>query len=360
MLKENVQFFALGQCGSRLGLEFARLGYKVSYFNSDSMDVRGLGVKDSDLLLVSGSGSGGSTIKGKEILDQYMSEFSKFLIKRMESGKLQVFLAGLGGGTGGSSIVPAIEIAKAEGHKVGAIVTLPPKMLGMLAVDNAMKTLRHLKDMEANLFCMADNEYLLGRVGVSDDWWKSINEFIVIRAISVFGLLREGKISQTGLGSLDKAEIIRILQHGKGMTDIRDVYFNIKEVDTISEEDLKDRLFAPCMVEGYNYKETQAYLVSVDLPKTGVYTNFSSKVFDITKQVCGSSISRLGMFVDPLLTNAIRVTMVNAGLHLPKIIKSKMNNLKRDSSRYQAKKEKGESLDFSEVDDISMDEDFDV
>lgn len=360
LLKDSVQLTGLGMCGSRIALEFQKLGYRTTYYNSDIVDVRGSGINEKDLLLVSGTGSGGSPLKGREILDDHMTEFKKFLLSKMEEGKMQIFLAGLGGGTGGSSIIPAVEIARESGHRVGVLVTLPPKMLGMLAMDNAMKTLKQLKECGANMFVLADNEYLINKVGLSEDWWKKINEYIVIRLVSVLGLLREGKISQTGIGSIDKAEILRIIQYGNGLTDIRDMYFTAKEVDSLSEEDLKAKLFNSCFIEGFNYKDTLAYLVSIDLPTTGVFTKFSSKVFDITKQTCGSAISRLGMFVDPLLNNAIRVTMVNSGLKLPRVLKSKINNLKRDSVRHHIKKTKEDSFDFSEVDDISLDEDFEI
>jgi len=119
-------------------------------------------------------------------------------------------------------------------------------------------------------------------------------------------------------------------------------------------------LFKPCLVEGYNYKDTQAYMVSIDVPVKGVYTNFSSKVFDITKNVSGSAISRLGMFVDPLLTDSVRVTLINAGLKLPKVLKSRMNNLKRDAERYKDKRSKGDSMDFDGIDSLALDDDFDI
>ncbi|HRZ18540.1 MAG TPA: hypothetical protein P5136_00545 [Methanofastidiosum sp.] len=361
MLTENLQFFGLGQCGTRIGLEFSRLGYQVAFFNSDAVDFRGTGIEEKDMLLISTTGSGGSTAKGLEILEEHKQDFKNFLLTKMDNAKIQIFVVGLGGGTGGSSILSAIDIAKEAGHKVGLIATLPLKLKGMVEMDNAMRILKQLKEKDLNMFVLIDNEFLKNKVGWGDDWWKKINEYIVVRFISVLTLTREEKTSQTGLGSIDQAEIMRILQYGKGLTDIRDVYFNIKEVDIITEEELRHRLFEPCLVEGYNYKDTLAYLVNIDLPPIGIYTNFSSKVFDITREVCGSSISRLGMFVDPLLNNAIRITLVNAGLKLPKkVLRSRINNLKRDSIRHTVKRNKADSLDFSEIKDINIDEDFNV
>ena len=360
MLKENVQFHGLGQCGSKLGMLFSSFGYRVDYYNSDIVDVRNTGIPKNDLLLVTTSGTGRSTIKGKEIMHDHLEAFEKFLVKRMEKGKMQIFLVGLGGGTGGSSIETAIEIAKEQGFKIGVIATLPQTMSGMLAMGNAISTLKALKAKEndIHMFIVADNQYLSETIGLGEEWWHEINNCIISNVVSVFNLLREDKISHSGIGSIDRAEILRVLQYGKGFADIREISFSVDEVNSISEEELKVKLFKACFVEGYNYKNTLAYLVSIDMPTKGVYTNFSSKVFDITKNVCGSSISLLGMFIDPTLTDTIRVTIVNSGLKLPNILKSRMNNLKRDAERHSAKKNKTDGLDFSSVDDVNLDEDF--
>lgn len=66
MLKEYIQFHGAGQCGSRITLEFQKLGYKTTYYNSDAIDVRGSGINEKDLLLIAGTGSGGSPLKEKK------------------------------------------------------------------------------------------------------------------------------------------------------------------------------------------------------------------------------------------------------------------------------------------------------
>jgi len=83
MLKESIQFHGAGQCGCRIALEFQKLGYKTTYYNSDFIDVRGSGINEKDLLLISGTGSGGSPMKGREILDSHIHEFKKFLLSEL-------------------------------------------------------------------------------------------------------------------------------------------------------------------------------------------------------------------------------------------------------------------------------------
>jgi hypothetical protein len=64
------------------------------------------------------------------------------------------------------------------------------------------------------------------------------------------------------------------------------------------------------------------------------------------------------MFTDPDLKRNIRVMIINAGLQLPNVLKSKINNLKRDSERLDAKMSKVEKIDFSDLDNISIDGEF--
>lgn len=352
--------YGIGQCGCRITSEFDTIGFNSYYINSDSVDMRDIRAPKSKVLQLDTSGSGGSPAKGKKILENNFNKFSTFMDSTLEPGKMSLFVLGLGGGTGGGMIIPTVEYALQKGHKVGVIATLPPKMLGMLAMDNAMKVLRELRRCSTNFFMLADNELLISKVGISANWWQKINYYIISKLASAFDLIRDEKISQTGIGSIDKAEVLRIMQYGNGLLDIRDIYFNTSEIQ-LPDDEIKKRLFEPALVEGYNYKDTLAYLISVDIPQAqGGFTEFSNKIFNMTKKVCGSSISRLGMFTDPLLDRNIRVTIINSGLKLPKVLQSKINNLRRDSERHDEKKNKADALDFSDVDSINLESNFEM
>ena len=197
-------------------------------------------------------------------------------------------------------------------------------------------------------------------MGLSTDWWQKINYHILTKVATAFDLLRDNKTSQSGVGSIDKGELARILQYGKGLLDIRDVYFNLPEDLSLSDDEIKKKLFESSLIAGYTYRDTLFYLVSVDTPRKSGYTEFASKVFNISKNVYGSALARVGMFNDPVLERVVRVTMISAGLKLPKVLRSKINNLRRDSERHETKKNKEESLDFSAMNDISIDDDFDI
>jgi len=359
MLSKNIQVVGMGQCGTRIGQEFARLGVPAMYVNSDAADARGVNAKN--MLLVESTGTGGSPVKGREFFDKHKKEFSTFMDKNLDPNKLVLFIAGGGGGTGGGFITPAAEYAISKGYKVGVLYTLPPKMLGVLALNNAFKTLKMLRQLDLKTFILADNEFLMNYIGVSEmNWWLEVNKHIVAHMHYVFDITRENKATGAGFGSIDKGEVSRILQYGQGLTDIRVVEFTSKEIKTMSDAEIKQALFATGLIEKYDYKRTLAYITSIDVPAKGDYNSFSSIVFNINKKMYGSSLARIGMSVDPTLTDTVRVTMVNSGLDFPKVLKSSINNLKRDEERLKDKAIKGDSLNLNGLDLDSISDDFNL
>lgn len=359
MLKEVVQVIGMGQCGNRIGQEFEKIGLDVSYINSDEVDLRGLGAQAAQTLMIATTGTGADPSKGRGIFEKNEERFEEFFRARMDRNKLQLFVVGLGGGTGGGFVCPAVKMAKEAGYKVVVLATLPSKLMGALAARNALSVLKNLRTLELNGLILVDNEYMSQKVGLSANWWQNVNQSVVANLSAVFDLLRPGKITHGGLGSIDKGEIMRIMQTGKGETDVRSFLIDLKSFEK-DDAELAKILFAPGMVEGYDYKGTLSYLVGVDVPMKGSYTEEASRIFNITKQKCGSALSRPGMFQDPLLYGSIRVTMVNAGLKLPKVIQSRLNNLVRDEARYNDKLQKEEKVDLSTLsDDFMAGSDFD-
>jgi cell division GTPase FtsZ len=366
MFNEAVQVIGVGQCGCRIGKNFENLGVNTKYINSDEIDLRNFSGNPNSVLLIEGSGTGGSPVKGEQLFKKHKKTIINFLDEGLDPDKIIWVIWGSGGGTG-NSIGPLLLEHYSKKYKTGCITTLPPKMLGILPSDNAMRTIKKIKNLNLSMCVLADNEYLISKIGISNNWWERVNQHIVATVTSAFDLLRHGKITQDGLGSIDRGEVMRILQYGQGMTDIRSVYLTPQEFN-LEDKQLLELLFTSSLVQGYNYKNTLAYLVGVDIPeiephniaKKKMYIDISKRIFDITKGVAGSSISRLGMFVDPILTDTIRVTMVNAGLKLPKILQSKINNLKRDGERFVEKKTKEETLNLDELGESVLDDNFEI
>lgn len=352
MIEDVIQIIGCGQCGTRLGLKFERFNVDTFYINSDEHDIRGTFIDPKKLLLLGIDGTGGKPSVGEELLKNNWKDVEIFINNNIDPQKLTLVVGGLGGGTGGSALPTVLEYLIHKKISTGCLATLPPRIQGMLPSNNALRTLKALMELKINMFILADNEYLITKKGIGDDWWDEVNNTIAVEVKSIFDLLRVGKISQKGIGSIDKAEVLRILQYGNGFVDIRTKYFTHSDFKTIEEgqkNKVLDSLFVSSLVEGYQYKTTLAYLVGVDVPKKKIFTKEAKEIFDIVKKTCGSAISRLGMFSDPLLDDVIRVTMVNAGLKLPKILNTRINNLKRDEQRFMEKKEKKDDLNLSEL-----------
>lgn len=356
------RFIGLGQCGLRISQEFEKMGFYTSIINSDEIDERGYEIEPDRLLVLKGTGTGKSLKIGKQIIENNKSKFESFIRKNCNKNGVTIFIAGGGGGTGGSFVAPAVEYTKSLGYKVGVIYTLPPKMLGIVTAKNSLITLKELLKLETDFFMLVDNELLIEEVGKDDTWWGKINRMILSTFYSSTEIIRENKTAQQGLGSIDRGEVIRSLTYGKGCTDIRRYYLTTEDCGK-SEEELSTLLFHPQLVEGYNYKESKCYLVSIDVPQAGNYSFISKKIFDIIKHRVGNAISILGMFTDPLLKDSVKVTIINSGLQLPKILQSRIKNLRRDENAFQHKQEKEDQtiqviseLTFDE--DLSLDKDF--
>lgn len=150
---------------------------------------------------------------------------------------------------------------------------------------------------------------------------------------------------------------MRVLTYGKGLIDIRRYNLTINQC-SLPEEEVSKILYTPQLVEGFDYKTTLCYMVSIDTPVRGNFTDIAKKVFDSVKKKSGNGIAILGMFTDPLLNDSIRVTIANAGLKLPKILQSRMKNLKRDSQAFVDKQQKQDSLEvvFDELEESVVDE----
>jgi cell division GTPase FtsZ len=229
----------------------------------------------------------------------------------------------------------------------------------MLAADNSMRTLKEVRQVELNYFVLVDNDHLIDKCNISSAWWGAINKYIVNTIMLPFTIVNDAKTSKDGFGSIDKGEVNRILQYGSGLIDIRHVSFTKKEILSMDEKEIKAKLFNPSLVSGYDYKNSLAYMVSIDMPEKANYNAFANTVLEISQKAAGSAISRVGTFTSPHLKEEVDVIMINAGLKLPKVLNNRMNNLKRDNQRFAEKKSKTDSIDLS-IDDSMISNDFDL
>ena len=344
--KSTYNVIGLGQCGTRIAQEFEKLGIPAAYINSDAGDARGL--KSKNVFELDVVGTGASPIKGREMVNKKQRKFNDFLEQNASDKRINLVIAGAGGGTGGGVVAPTLEQLKLMGVKTGCLLTLPPASLGMLAVENAMRTLKEVKNVKLDTYVLADNEFLIKKCAIGKDWWNNVNKYIAQTVLSPFSIIEESKVSKTGFGSIDRGEINRILQYGNGLMDIRVVNIKVKDIKKYEDDkELRALLFEPSLVAGYEYKYSLAYIASIHTPDKGDYNEFSNRVLQITQKTAGSAMARVGTFVDSKRKDDIEIIMVNTGLKLPRSLQSKINNLKRDSQRFLDKKNSEERIDLS-------------
>lgn len=356
-MQDTINVFAFGQAGTRISQNFEKVGVSTAYVNFDEVDMRGLQVREDKKLCISGKGTGCSLAMGNKLVKKHKAELFKFIRSHADKNKLNIIVFGLGGGTGSSITMAAVPYMLEKGYRVGILTVLPPDILGILPQDNALRVLEYLKELPLSLFILGDNEYMVSEVGFKKDWWSGVNNYLFSQFHSIFEITRSNKTTYSGIGSIDKGELLRILQYGNGMLDVRTIY--LKEADLYkSEETLRDMLYTPSLIDGYSYKDTLAYAVNVDVPSRGDYTGTVSTIFNIVEKESGEAISRLGMSIDPLLDDTIRITMINAGLKLPKTILSRIKNLNKNEKKFINKKEKEDKITFDKLNTSSLDDDF--
>lgn len=361
-MKDYISFIGLGQCGMRLCNEFYGKGYTCSFINSDEGDVRGFNFEPEKVLVLKGTGTGKSLKVGTQIVEDNKTKFESFLKKNVNKNGLTILVAGAGGGTGGSFVSPAATFLKENGYKVGVLLTLPPSILGLVPAENSLKTLKELKQHPLDFFMLIDNQMLLDELGSSTSWWGRVNKKIVENVLAMFEILNERKVSKEGLGSIDKGELIRCLTYGKGHIDVN--HFYLTPVDfNLPDKELEAKIFKSPLTNGYNYREGLCYSVCVDIPKPfeTEHMALASRIFNITKNKIGRGISIPGMFTDPMMGSTVRVTLIVAGLSLPKVLESRIKNLKRDNMAFKEKHNKVDKISadiLDSLDEEMLDEEF--
>jgi len=354
-MKESVfgAIIGVGQCGTRLAFEFQERGYNVYYINTDSHDA----ISSEKHYMIDTNGTGGSPLKGRQLAEKNRTQLVKLLKTVAKESQSVLFLGGAGGGTGGGVIPVMLEIAQELNiTKAGVFLTLPLQMLDILATSNALKTLKDVKN-QASYIILADNQYLLDKLSVGHKhFWSNVNTHIVNMLTSLDNVYDVGKTSLAGMGSIDQQEVFRLLHTHKGICDIGVIYLpdSTLSLDTTV---IQERIFEPCLIQGLDYKKSTSYLCCIDTPlNTALYNHVAINIFNIIKQKHGNAISRLGMFQSKAVNDGVIVTRFTSGLDYPKIIQSRLKNLKRDEARFLNKKQQERLTQTDEIELIDLDE----
>ncbi len=358
----------VGQCGSRIAKSFATsnlVEYPIYLINSDELDVSGLSIESNKCLMVHSEGTGSSTVRGYELGEKNKSQLIKFLKEiRKTHGEKVLLIGGAGGGTGGGLIPYIISLSQEYDifSAIGVLLTLPVKVLDILAMSNAMKTLRMVSKLKPSYVILADNQYMLDNCGVgSHAFWENVNMRIVSHLNAVDLITDSSKTSVSGFASIDRAEVERILFTGKGLVDISTTFISNNVLPLLTEENKiqNDSLFSSMLIQGLEYSKSLSYLCCIDVLRGTIssYNHAALQIFELMKKKHGQAINRFGVFESRLVSyGGIQVTRLTSGLAYPKIIQSKLKNLKRDETRFSSKRELDRSLELDDSGLLDLDE----
>ena len=83
MISDFINVIGVGQCGTRLGQEFERMGIQAAFINSDEVDVRGISSKKGNMLLIDTRGTAGAPSKGRQMIDKKKKDLDALSISSL-------------------------------------------------------------------------------------------------------------------------------------------------------------------------------------------------------------------------------------------------------------------------------------
>lgn len=212
-------FMGLGQGGCRMADKFYSYGYRrVGLYNSTDQDFEGL-----DPAIVRWHAGAGGAAKDMQravtILANRKSEcmdlFSRAWGPKFDWG---IICAGLGGGTGGGSIVSFVQLAKSyakqcgvDPERIGALVSLPRRAEGAQVCANAARAFRALLSMKVTPLIVIDNEKINDVFAPS---MRKLHDTANESIVSTFNAFNYYAGRRSTFSTFDTAEWLDILSSG--------------------------------------------------------------------------------------------------------------------------------------------------
>lgn len=339
-LNQLLNIVSLGGCGNKLGMQFDKMQFITSYINFDSLDVIGINKPSyteqsgrGKILVLSGEGTGRSIKKGLELFGKSEHLIKDFINKNTYDDKINVFLVGLGGGSGSSLIKVLSEYVLTLNRKIAVIATLPSSHVsgGLRARENAYNVLREIKDIPYSFFLLADNELLSKKLNINplSDGWDIINEKIISNFLNIENIVSR-QSSLKGVGNIDSNELLSTIVSG-GFTSVISEKLTFTDIENIN---LTEFLSTHELTAGFDYGLSDNYCISFQVPESKMPDNVKQFTTDLIKKF--NPLARAGFFgtfFNPDLQGKIVINILANSLPLPKSVASRIKNLVRDKQR---------------------------
>ena len=328
-------FIGSGQGGGRIATAFYKLGYKKTIaLNTTSHDLEFLEIpeKQKFLMNIGAQGAGKDIKRGEQATLQYQQEIFDLIRKVFAENVDHIWITFCsGGGTGGGSVFPLIEIAKKYlqyigadniNSKVGVIMTLPTdgEANSPLVAKNAYSAIYHLADYAQNRISpviVIDNDKIKKQYrGLTvKEFWPKINNTIA-GLFHIFNLLSAQNSPYT---SFDPVDYRSLLQAGGFLVLGLTAVAKYDEEQDISKA-IKYNLRKTLLAEDFDLN-TSKVAASIAVGGKKIMAEVAGLMdrlnygFDCLSNLCGSAVVHRGVFEDN--RESLRIYTAIGGLKAP-------------------------------------------
>lgn len=249
----HMAFIGVGQGGGKIAQSFWEIGYRrVGAFNTTDSDFEGLDPQIPKLSLNIGGAAKNMQLARNAVRESGEDIYD--LITRAWGSKFDcaIICVGLGGGTGGGSALPFVELArkymteKGLTTRVGAIVSLPSVDEGQQVCRNAITAFNELHSAGVSPLIIIDNDKIADLYNPPMSQLLPKSNELISQLFHLFNQLANTKSSHI---TFDRAEFAQLMDNGivvMGSADI-DVN-NIKGPADISTE-IREQLAANVLAD---------------------------------------------------------------------------------------------------------------
>jgi len=324
-----------GAAGNRIAEQFNQFGYKVCAINTSKQDLYGINLPESQKLLLdyTHGGAGKDQSLGEEATREFEPEIKALFEATFGSDDLDqidsiLICTSLGGGTGGGSIIPLIEILSDYGITANVLCALPLHSEGTVTKANAIKSLDKLSKLSTgkiiNSLIVIDNsriETLYQDISLGG-FFKTAN-FDIVNTWNTFNTLS----ALPSDVAIDPTDFVRILSSGSctifGKLEVP-LHIENQQVH-IDEDDLAEMLLqnlnGSLLADGFDL--TEAVRAGVYITGNSEHLNqipasaFNYLFASLNEELRSADLFK-GVYTDSRQSNSLTIYTLVSGLGLPR------------------------------------------
>jgi cell division GTPase FtsZ len=313
-----------GQGGSRLAQSFYELGYPAVALNTASMDLKYIGIPDSNkLLLEYGLGGASKDMEiGKAAAEQHRDAIKEIVGDKLGDTQVFVLCTSLGGGSGAGSVETIVEVMNELGKPIIVIAALPMSNEDPVTKNNSLETLSKLAKMAqtsrvANLIVVDNAKIETIYSNVSQMNFFEVANKAIVNTIDAFNTLSS---MPSASKALDPMELTKILLDSPGCTVYGEMTVPNYQDDTALASAVIENLDGNLLSSGFNLKEAK-YCGVIFAASKSVWDNLPASSVNYAMAMINDKVNSLGVFKGLYTIDTeddeVKVYSVFSGLGLP-------------------------------------------